>query len=425
MMNHSIFYGSTAPQVLTTHPYIYDWSSDFHLRTSEAKTNYLIATTMANLPSMQMEFKQGILERIFKRTISPEELARAGIHSTSTWFLPRNVHESGAIHLEFLHALHRYVTRPNVSIGVYSSAVQDGTPILQEMPLLQNAGRTENHVKCRRDGEWYALYNCGNGHTDHITFGRDIQYRGPEVPEYVDLKIYDAATKQSAQLFQNITWLAQQLKMLGVFEINLVGDATKHAEFAEVMQVLMAHGFSLSFEAGATLLSQAKAAGEAHSTIYGAREVYVQASDLTALRKIADFNNSFPGGNPLVGGARKAILEIDVDRHSKKSFLHLMEGAGKHDIPFALCGIIAPEWLNQWVLAGEAEGYQISASLQRQLRPFFTQTGHLPGRVYRSEGRFSCFIDACNSTFGRDQFSTQYPFDKDIQPALKKQFPFV
>lgn len=187
--SHSILLGSPRKESLTErNGYGWEW---FHLKKSASKRHYFAAQIFQALPSnISSDFKKIIVLDLTGIDISLNKEVPYIDHQ-SAWDLPRDF-EGHCFDGEFLDEFFKFINRDDVTIRGGND--NDNGPDFKEKGRMNFPSDNQfRSLICRKDGDYFTLFNRDNGVKIRLTFNLDENgnpkrdYTFASAPELIDI----------------------------------------------------------------------------------------------------------------------------------------------------------------------------------------------------------------------------------------------
>lgn len=266
-------------------PGAYGWGN-FTLASRELKEDYyrtLLVMNLLRIPAERGEHGKVYIPHWAAEAIADRIMCRPGdttplsmddsyqrecyIDHQSVLSLPSSWDESfhsNLLDLDFCRDLYAFLMRDEVVILGGNDNDPDGHPFIpcgdKMLGGMLGYGGGGDRLVCRKDGDWWTLYNRSNGYRVRVSFEREPRPFVAETPLLVDLKITDYCTSACPFCYQGSTKHgehAQREKMrliaggLGearVLEVVLGGgDPVQAEDFSRIIDELNSAGCVVSF----------------------------------------------------------------------------------------------------------------------------------------------------------------------------------
>lgn len=240
--SHSIIFGLKKAKDIDVEDGEFGWG-EFCCTSPEAKREYLAQTLFTCLRG---QMGQDYATAITREWIG-ERQAEGYVDHQSVITLPRQL-ESGNIDKNFFKELCEYYMRPDISI--VGGNDNEDFKVFKQGRQAHIAPVETGPQFCRKDGDWWVLFNKRTGLKIRLTFKDGVApYVKASAPELVDLKITDFCPFGCTYCFQDsttagthavtseITSIAYCLREVGVFEVAIGGgEPTLHPDFAQILR---------------------------------------------------------------------------------------------------------------------------------------------------------------------------------------------
>lgn len=213
----------------------------FTAASPEARARYIASTLVQNLGG---ELPDALIMAILKGLNLP--LNTPGIDHQSVFNLPAEF-GSKLPDLAFFDEFRQYIMRDGVVILGGNDNNDEDHPLFDETKQMTfNGWEPESYNSvCRKDGDWWTIYNLNSGNRVVLSFKDDPAPFQPLTPMLVDIKITDYCTHGCSFCYQgstadgkhmdrnNIWHYANMLAEGKVFEIAIGGGEPTQCEFFE------------------------------------------------------------------------------------------------------------------------------------------------------------------------------------------------
>ena len=242
--SHSIIF---APGINATDDYNDSFGWDFFtLASPEAKTEYMKAMLYQNL-SANDAFSEQLIKAIMiglglgEPMLDKHGYKVANIDHQSLYTLPVEF-GTKSISIDFFNEFKTYLLQEGMFILGGNDNTDDEHPLYeptQDIKLpLETDGCYDNTSRCvcRKDGEWWTIFNKSTGNRVVLSFKQDPKPYKPLTPTLIDLSISDYCSFGCKYCYKGSTKSGLHMKSDDVY--NLISDI----EQAEVFEVAIGGG---------------------------------------------------------------------------------------------------------------------------------------------------------------------------------------
>jgi len=461
---HSIILNSKSgpvPSESGDFQYGWDW---FHLTTRDDKSKYL-AAMIHGILSQEMGSAHAaivareltganILEHVMAKDGDGYERSAYVDHQSVPGF-PRSYESvryghKGHYDHDFMREMVDYVlSNPKITIhGGNDNTDEDeknandvgGKALLTEL----NYDVGSNHpLICRKDGDWWILYNRESGAKIRLSFKENPKIHFPKGrPELVDIKItdycpygckfcYQSSTKEGKHAdFKRIEGLAWALQDARVFEVALGGgETTSHPDFAKILESFHNNGVTPNF----TTFNLSWMEDEAKVAAVKKYCRSFAVSSIQDLRSIAWWiENEVKSPSDV-----RPTLQIPLGCYKKDELTGKLAAAHELGIDVTFLGyknhgrgeVFKPEaydWIIDW-LAEQPQWNRFGADsvFVDQFKDRLKEKGVSEKLMVNKEGMYSCYIDAVNLQMGASSYTKELHDVPADQKALFCKFPYA
>jgi len=380
MFNHCIISNSTDPEMLP-HPLLPWGTTPFHLRSREAKTQYLMASVLGNLPPLQRETRDMILRGLFPDfSTNPgfDTYGRTGQILVLPEKAPMDV-RCATLDLDFIRALHGFLMQDNISIQEMTDEAH-GTPVFLGINTRAGApGRATVLSRKEKDG-WFTLFHRG-GPVCYTSFTTGQPFR-PAAPELVTLDL-DANAAPALQQ------LVDQLRLLRVFEVTVNADTLDRETRNFAFSALRQGGFFTTLET--TSVSATEDLGNVD-------EFIIYNPPNTDVRRLEKRSG---GEHGLGVGEARCVLGVDLDFVHPQTFHRIIRQAQQHNSQTHFRGSNVPGWMREWwCKTSEIPTFSLDHRLLPKFRPMLADSLRVPCRFRGSDGVHGWLINPGARLFG-------------------------
>lgn len=388
----------------------FGWSF-FTLATREAKMEYL-AQQIRGAFSGPDWVKQAVAAEI----TGTKPSADGYVDHQSAWDLPRDWNGEG-LDRDFLIALRDFLSREGVAILGGNDNDDSGHPLRQgrRSDALSLPTDSRMPLVCRRDGDWWVLFNRESGDKVVVSFGRAAAPRvRADAPELVDIKLTDFCPFGCPECYQGSTTagahadadllrlIAMECENARVFEVALGGgEPTLHPAFVSILESFRRAGVVPNFTT--RNLSWLRNDEERPRILAAAGAFAVSVSEVSDVDRLAaalDYH-SIPHS--------RTVLHLTMGTMDEWQFSRVMEAARRRELSVTLLGFkrtgrgqsYQPKKYDGWLervkeLAskGQCPRFGIDTVLAAESVEALKASGIPEWLYYVKEGQFSMYIDA-------------------------------
>lgn len=225
----------------------------FTAATSEAKKQY-----MACILEKNFDFPPALNALILKSLGLPNTNNDLSIDHQSMFNIPT---ELGATipSIDFFTEFTEFMLRDGVVIlGGNDNSDRQHPAFVKSKEIDLNGYQTESTYICRKDGDWWTLFDQFTGNRIVLSFKENPAPFMPETPMLVDMKVtdfcsmgceycYQGSTK-SGNHMKDLYVYANSLKEAKVFEVAIGGgEPTEFDKFKVLVKLLHSEGISVNF----------------------------------------------------------------------------------------------------------------------------------------------------------------------------------
>lgn len=269
--SHSIIFDPSLKNVSDDYDVEEDFGWNyFTLASKEAKDDYITAMLVQNL-SHEDAFTTDIIQLILKglglnlNEETKKELNLygycSGIDHQSLYILPKE-HGTNCISVQFFKEFREYLLKEGIIILGGNDNNDKDRPLWSEdhQVILDEYKPDDEGWICRKDGQWWTLYNKASGNRAVFSFEDNSEPFKPETPMLIDFKIsnfcdigcqfcYQGSTKQgnhidSAKVYD----FASDIATAKVFEVAIGGgEPTECPSFVDFLERLDDFGVVANF----------------------------------------------------------------------------------------------------------------------------------------------------------------------------------
>lgn len=428
----------------------YGWE-EFILRSPKAKSRYFSSQVYVNL-------RQQIGEEVARHATTGmfgEPPAEEGgvIDHQSVWDLPMSFGEK-SLSIPFITEFHQYLLKPEVSIAGgndNSRSPYDYGKIDKTVSNLPRDGMGRGLI-CRKDGEFWTLFNRTNGEKIRLSFTSKEPWTGSSTPELVDFKITDFCPFGCEFCYQGSTPKGQHapvgtvrnflydLKDMNVFEVALGGgEPTMHPEFPEILKVGDSNGICMNFTTFTTNWTKNRKVERAVLNHCSAFAVSVTDKNRDVIRKVATWKS-------LADYKGQVSVQIILELLTSEQITSIIKDLKKYQLTHLTllghksCGRAngEPEKINQELLAhaiDSAKKFYLTLSVDSVIVDRYRENlrglGVSDLLMTDRDGRFSMYVDAVTSTISANSYGSKlipikHPqnWSCGLSHTISEHFPF-
>lgn len=186
----------------------------FTLKSKRAKDEYMKSMLIQNLA--KDNFSLALVDIILKGLdLGERDIGHFGIDHQSLFYIPREF-GSNQISLDFFNDFRNYILKEGIIIlgGNDNESSEDsdpqdynGNPLFDESKLVDLNGYKPEGINwtCRKDGDWWSLYNRDSGNRIVLSFKENPSPFAPKNPMLIDIKITDWCDKNCSYCYQGST----------------------------------------------------------------------------------------------------------------------------------------------------------------------------------------------------------------------------
>lgn len=452
----------------------FGWSW-FHLKSANSKAVYLAQTLAQNL-NMSPDLKKIVIQELCGVPYNPS----GGIDHQSVIALPYD-RKGESPDLPFFRDLFDYiVNNPDVSIRGGNDNIE--TPESWEQYHNQRISELERAIKeddneflqkhlsrlreeklnvfplefedmqefralpledeckdfrCRKDGEWWTLFNIRTGAKIRLSFSKDpVPYIAASTPELVDLKITDqcpfncpgcymSSTPAGSHAdYYDIRNIMNRLSAAGVFEVAFGGgEPTIHPNFQEFLSVANWFNLTPNFTSFNMDWAKIKNITKAVNTYCGS--FAISSPSQTVLKKLACWNSE---------NSVKGTSQIPLGFYPRKQVENQLNFCRDKDLPVTFLGFkpvgrganFTPKdysWLPKFIQEIDLWRFGADTLFIQQFKDQLDDLGVPESLRVGLEGAFSCYIDGVNMQMGPSSYQPErmHPINMD---HLLENFPY-
>jgi hypothetical protein len=211
---------------------------------------------MANILTSNFNFSPELQKLILKSLDLPYN--DLGIDHQSLFYIPKEIGETTPS-IEFFSEFTEFMLRDGIVILGGNDNTERNHKKYSKSKEVDLQGYTpESEYVCRKDGDWWTLFNINTGNRVVLSFKDNPAPFKPESPMLVDMKITDFCSMGCEYCYQGSTnngkhmsdvfGYAHRLKEAKVFEVALGGgEPTEFTNFDKLVELLHEHGISVNF----------------------------------------------------------------------------------------------------------------------------------------------------------------------------------
>jgi len=430
--SHSIIFDPVTKA--TDDYYDFGWSF-FTLASKEAKEEYLAATLQQNLQG----FSQPLVRAILKGLDLPT--TEEHVDHQSQYTLPYDFGTTN-ISIDFFNDFRQYLLRDGVVI-LGGNDNEDTTHDLYDESKVKSFGNWYSEgprMVCRKDGEWWTLYDRTNGNRVIFSFEDNPQPYKPTTPLLIDAKITDYCTHGCAYCYQGSTpqgkhmddrcTAAYPIGEANVFEVAIGGgEPTQCPSFESFCESLAYHGVVANFTTKSTDWLEDERRARRILACTGAFAYSASPNSESILQRIYDIF-SYRGYD-----LKKFTIQIIPAIFNKYQLQQLLSWCNKHNVRVTLLGykttgrgdaykqiVVNKRWEtfneSEWLSVLEEQHQAKSLgriSIDTTLAAKYLdqlKASSIPEWLYHvEEGKYSMYMDLVNKTYG----PSSYHLDKLIK----------
>lgn len=442
--SHSILLNATEQAVPSDGaPFGFGWDC-FHLKSRYDKANYLAATLYSELTvcgKMSPSHAEIVVNEIVGVWPVDKDGYSVSVDHQSCITFPLSM-KTGFIDDEFLREYVVYV-RDDDRISIRGGNDNDNSRSRKfggKRAPIDALPRESNPMWCRKNGDWWNLYNPQSGAKVRLTFkDNPAAYVPTHAPELVDLKItnwckvgckfcYQGSTKDGTPADRTvISKMTSAMKRAGVFEVALGGgEPTSHPDFADILCSLKHSGIIPNF------------------TTHNISNVLCRGDEV--VKSVKANCGGFAVSNPYDVGAiakwnfddgPKATLQVAMGCYSRKDVERALRSALALSVPVTLLGFKAhgrgasfrkhdDSWIVKFLKDESCPWNRFGADslFVHQHKAALQKMGVSDVLMVEKEGSFSMYVDAVSGMAGPSSFAAPSKMHKvDLADPFCK-FPY-
>jgi hypothetical protein len=225
----------------------------FTAASTEVKKQY-----MACILKHNFQLPASLVTMMLRALDLPEITEDIGIDHQSMFQIPTEIGEK-IPSVEFFTEFSDYLLQKGVVILGGNDNDDSSHPSFDSSKQIDlNGYTTESTYVCRKDGDWWTLFNTNNGNRVVLSFKDDPVEFKPEAPMLVDMKVTDYCSMGCDYCYQGSTtngkhmsdvyWYVERLKNAKVFEVAIGGgEPTEFKDFRSLVEMLHEAGISVNF----------------------------------------------------------------------------------------------------------------------------------------------------------------------------------
>jgi len=367
------------------------------------------------------------------------------IDHQSVWSLPGNPDNVGR-NIAFARELGQFFLRDDVVIlGGNDNEDEASHPLSNIAEHTEEYWDSGSHVVARKDQQgFWTLFNRHTGAKTRFSFEREAKAPTHSMgPELIDIKITDFCTKGCAYCYQNsnsagkhadsgyLSSLFWRLEDVLEFAIG-GGEPTAHPDFFELLKRSSWRGITPSFstrEVGWLWVPKLA------QTVMEYGGSYALSMEDTGKKFAGNLQLEDIVEQVAANKYKKPVLHIPVGAQSEWQLRQSLRDAMLYQLPVVLLGFksvgrganFKPQ-MYDWVTAVKEEtkgkwlDLRIDTTLASKYKQELGNAGVNLKLLEFQEGRFSCYIDAVNKTFGPSSFcgpEKMRPLEGHIEGTLR------
>jgi len=429
--SHSIIFDNSLRNIHDENDDTYFGWEFFTLASKEAKKEYLSAMIYENFR------RDGMNKDLINIILKGMELPKLeGIDHQSLYYFPKE-YGSDYLSIKFVNDFKNYLLKD----GVYVLGGNDNEDI--EHPLYNEEKLLNTHVYytdwlgwvCRKDGDWWILYNKKSGNRAIFSFEEFPSEFIPESPLLIDFKITDYCDKNCEFCYMgssingkhidknNIYKLCNDIAREEVFEIAIGGgEPTKCPHFTKIINHLHREGVIVNFSTASFEWLENKNYTNDILNKIGAFAFSINdvetLSRLLTIMKLNDYD------------LNKLTIQVIPDAISKKVLKDILILCYKNNIRTTLLGFKEVErgssfertgtekiWIDVLKELSNSRTYptiSIDTTLANRSKDQLEEEDISDYLYHTMEGLYSAYIDGVEMKFGPSSYEPEKLIDYDI-----------
>jgi organic radical activating enzyme len=422
----------------------FGWQN-FLLKSEEAKENYLAVTLYENIEkTLSEDYAKLIVNKLFER-----EIVKNGEYSyvdhQSLIALPVSYKNRKQIDLNFFADFRNYIADKNIGIaGGNDNNERMDYGGEEKLKFLPKEYGTENFV-CRKDKDYWILFNTSNGTKIRFSFVTDEPYTKATRPELVDYKItnfcpygcefcYMKSTIEG-KAATNFSHVIQVLSELETFECSIAGgEPTLYPYFAKFLKEAREEGIVPTFTTFNMNWKKNKEIEEAVLKYAGGFAVSIneyQYDKIKEIRNWIDETNykGYVSIQSILGICDTYAVEKLIELAKKERIINLTLLGYKS---FGRGEGIIPKKVDIKRIFDKAKKNYINIGVDTLALKDYAkeiQEYEIPEILMtKQEGKFSMYIDGIENKIARDSYTNEMidyePNYNDLKEKILTNFPF-
>lgn len=402
--------------------YGWEW---FHLTEEGDKRDYLYALIFSQLRKSLGDMPAALVAREVTKSDIPEDEYTYVDHQSVLTFPRLFGHEE--LDYTFMAEMVAYIAtnkRASIRGGNDNSDAEDfGGKELEINKVPRDTDRAYKHLVCRKDGDWWTIFNQYTGAKIRMSFKDDAEpYVRASLPELIDVKLTDKCLFGCHFCYQSSTPDGKHAEMYGehhlrsllehigtakVFEVALGGgEPTTHPDFDNILGLLHGRGVVpnfTTFNMDWTTSSKLVKAVTAYAGSFA-----VSKPSKAVVDAIVEWN--------AIHDRPKGTLQIPMGAYPEKTVKEIILYAERHDVPITLLGYkhfgrgieVKPksyEWVLGFLKKSKVWRFGADTLFVQQFGEQLKKNGVHPSLFVGAEGQFSCYIDAVAGKIGASSYT--------------------